>query len=105
MQNACRIRSFFCWWKKKKNFDKKDQLLNFDEKDSEFLKYLQSDICIEILAQNKMRIHIESGDIFFIIINGKESIYNHLLAKQDERKKLYKTYFDFGNDYTDYVTK
>ena len=49
-----------------------------------FLKYLLSDICGAILVCNKIKIHVETGDIFFDNVNSNESIYNFFLIQQDE---------------------
>ena len=79
--------------------------MNLNEQNLKFLKYLQSDICDAILVCNKIKIHVETGDIFFDNVNSNESIYNFFLTQQDETKKLLKIELDFSDDYDDYITK
>ena len=79
--------------------------MNLNEQNLKFLKYLQSDICGAILFCNKIKIHVETGDIFFDNVNSNESIYNFFLTQQDETKKLSKIELDFNDDYDDYITK
>lgn len=54
------------------NSENKEKSFSFDEKDTEFLKCLLSYIRAEILAQNRIRIHIQSGVIFSIILTIKK---------------------------------
>ena len=41
----------------------------------EFLEFLQSSFCKELLIENKLKIHIDSGNIFFNYLDTNESIY------------------------------
>ena len=40
----------------------------------EFLEFLQSDFCPELFIENKLKIHIETGNIFFNNLDINESI-------------------------------
>ena len=42
----------------------------------QFLDFLQSDFYQEISIQNKLKIHIETRNIFFYNLDTNESIYN-----------------------------
>ena len=48
-----------------------------------FLVFLQSNFCQEILIQNKLKIHIETGNIFFNNLDTNESNYN-FFQKQEK---------------------
>ena len=53
-----------------------------------FLDYLSSDFAKESLAKNKIKIHLDTVDIYYNNLNMKEIIYNFVYAQQDETKKL-----------------
>ena len=66
-----------------------------------FLDYLTSHYAREILAKNKMEIHLDTGNIYHSNTNLEESTYDFLLAQQNETKKLldYETNFTGGFDF------
>ena len=59
-----------------------------------FADILFSDIGSQILRENMLSIHIETGNIFYENINTSESIYDFLLRQQDETKKDNSCYFN-----------
>ena len=59
-----------------------------NESNKHFLDYLSSDFEKESLAKNKMKIHLDTVDIYYNNLNMKEIIYNFVYAQQDETKKL-----------------
>ena len=63
------------------------------------MKYLQSDLYPELLKRNKIKIHIETGHIFFDHVNSNESIYSFFLAQQDHTKKLLNIVLETSVDY------
>ena len=60
---------------KKKEFENKVKLIGLSTDSIEFLEFLQSSFCQELLIENKLKIHIESGNIFFNNLDANESIY------------------------------
>lgn len=54
----------------------------------EFSQYLQFDVCGNLSQKNKIKIHIETAQLFFYSINSNESIYDFFLEQQNQRKKL-----------------
>ena len=50
------------------------KLIGLSTDSIEFLEFLQSDFCQEIFIQNKLKIHIETGNIFFNNLDTNESI-------------------------------
>ena len=42
----------------------------------EFLDFLQSDICKKILASNKLKIHVETGNIYYENNDTSKSIFD-----------------------------
>ena len=58
-----------------KEFESKVKLIGLSTDSIEFLEFLQSSFCQELLIENKLKIHIESGNIFFNNLDANESIY------------------------------
>ena len=50
----------------------------------EFATFLLSDLGRQTMTQNKLSIHVESGDIFYNNHNTKENFYNFLLSQQND---------------------
>ena len=57
------------------------------ESNEKFLKYLSSSFGRFVLNKNKMKIHLESGKIFFEDRSTSESLYDFLKVQQDLKKK------------------
>ena len=49
----------------------------------EFLEYLASKYGRDVLQKNKLKIHLESGEIYLDNINTGKSIYNFLGVQED----------------------
>ena len=54
----------------------------------EFLEYLASKYGRDFLQKNKLKIHLESGEIYQDNINTGENFYNFLRAQEDVSKKF-----------------
>ena len=52
------------------------KLIGLSTDSIEFLEFLQSDFCREIFIENKLKNHIETGNIFFNNLDTNESIYD-----------------------------
>ena len=74
------------------------KIATLNESNNAFLVYLTTGYAHEILAKNKIKIHLETGNIYYNNINMQKSIYDFLLAQQDETKKL----MDYETDLSDY---
>ena len=70
-----------------------------------FLDYLMSDYACEILAKNKIKTHLDTGNIFRDNTNLEESIYDFLLGLQNEAKKLLHCEFNFTGDFFSYINE
>ena len=68
-----------------------------------FLNYLSSKYGSQVLKRNKMKIHIESGQIFIGNQIMGESLYDFLRAQQDLSKKILKLNVAIINDFDYYV--
>ena len=62
----------------------------------EFSEFLQSSFCQELLIGNKLKIHIESGNIFFNNLDTNESIYGFFQQQENQSKaKIKPHHFTF----------
>ena len=57
------------------------------ESNENFLDYLLSDFGREVLSKNKMKIHLDSRNVYYNASNMRESICDFMIA-QDETKKV-----------------
>ena len=68
-----------------------------------FLNYLSSKYGSRVLKKNKMKIHIESGQIFIDNQITGESLYDFLCAQQDLAKKILEVKVPITNNFDYYV--
>ena len=68
-----------------------------------FLNYLSSKYSSRVLKRNKMKIHIESGQIFIDNQITGESLYDFLCTQQDLTKKILKVNVAITNDFDYYI--
>ena len=78
---------------------------SLNESNNAFLEYLTTDYGNEVLAKNKMKIHLETGNIYYNNKNMQERIYDFLLAQQDETKKLMDYKIDLTDDFDFYLNE
>ena len=69
----------------------------------QFLDFLQSDFCQKILVQNKLKIHIETRNIFFNNLATNETICNFFQKQENiEKVNIHSGEFTFTDSYEDY---
>ena len=85
-----------------KEFEGKVKLIDLLTDSIEFLEFLQSDFCQEIFIQNKLKIHIETGNIFFNNLDTNESIYGFFQQQENQSKAKINFEFTFTDSYEDY---
>ena len=56
------------------------------------------------MAQNKLSIHVDSGDIFYNNHNTEENFYSFLLSQQNEEAAFVSKKFSYSNTFEKYVT-
>ena len=61
---------------------------NLSKASFEFLEYLSSDYGKELLQKNKLKIHVESGEIFHDNVNTGKNFYNFFSNQDDKTKNL-----------------
>ena len=76
-----------------------------NESNEHFLDYLLSDFASEVLSKNKMKIHLDTGNIYYNNLNMRGTIYSFMNAQQDKTKKLIDFDLDIKNDLEFYLNK
>ena len=68
----------------------------------QFLDFLQSNVCKKILEDNKLKIHVETGNIYYDNNDTNESIHNFILAQANPISGEIDYLFTFDRDYKTY---
>ena len=68
----------------------------------DFIDLLQSEYCKEILQQNDLKIHIETGNIYYDDKDTNESIFEFIQNQQNNSKGIIRNEFKFDGNYKDY---
>ena len=69
----------------------------------EFSAFLLSDLGRKTMTQNKLSIHVESGDIFYDNHNTSENFYNFLLSQQNNEAAYVPKKFSYKNSFEAYI--
>ena len=59
-----------------------------NESNENFSDYLLSHFAREVLSKNKMKIHLDTRNIYYNNLNMTESIYSFMSVQEDEIKSL-----------------
>ena len=78
------------------------KLLDSGSDTLEFLDFLQSKICKKILEDNKLKIHVETDNIYYDNHDTNESIHNFILAQASPVSGEIDHTFTFDHDYVTY---
>ena len=70
---------------------------------SEFIDFLCSPKGEEIMQENSISIHLETGNVFYDNFNTQESFYDFLLNQQDQKKKIIKKKTSFSHTFKRYL--
>ena len=68
----------------------------------DFLDFLQSDQCKQILVNNKLKIHIQTGNIYYDDQDANESILDFFFNQQNPITGVINFDFVYGESYADY---
>ena len=67
-----------------------------------FIDFLLSEFAFRIMEEDKLKIHIESGDIYFDKYNTGESLFDFLKMQQNENHSFIDHHFYYNSSYDDY---
>ena len=85
-----------------KEFEDKVKLIGLSTDSIRFLEFLQSDFCQEIFIENKLKIHIQTGNIFFYNLRTNEFIYGFFQQQENQSKTKINFAFSFTVCYEDH---
>ena len=68
----------------------------------EFVDFLLWDLCKEILESNNLKIHIETGNIYYKNEDTNESIFEFIKNQQDSSKGMINYDLSFEGDFKDF---
>ena len=69
----------------------------------EFFDFLRWDYCKETLENNDLKIHIETGNIYYKNTDTNESIFEFKKNQQDSSKGEINSELSFDGYYNDYI--
>ena len=72
---------------------------------NKYLDFLKSEVCADLMKANRLKVHLESGNIYHNITNTNESIYSFFDAQKDKTKKWIDFDFILSDDYNNYFMK
>ena len=90
------FESEFFTGRKNKKFDVYIRGIGPSTKDTELLDFLQSDLCKEIMIDNKLKIHIETGNIYYDNEDTNELILGFLFNQQNPINGIINFDFVYG---------
>ena len=70
-----------------------------------FIDFLLSDTGQNIVTNNSLSIHVESGNIFYQNFNTNENFYSFLMAQQDETKTIIPKRISYHHSLEKYTQK
>ena len=89
-----------------REFESKVRSLGISKNSADFLNFLQSDICEDLMKNHKLKIYVDTGHIFHNNIDTNESIFDFLENQEDGTKQFLEDFeFNIIDSYDDYFIK
>ena len=83
-------------------FDYFTKKIGVTNENLEFVDFLQSDYCKEIMQSNDLKIHIETGNIYYNDTDTNESIFDFMKNQQNNSKGVINYDLKFDGSYKNY---
>ena len=83
-------------------FDSFVRRFGLSTENQEFIDFLQWDLCTEILENNKLKIHIETGKIYYKNEDTNQSIFKIIKNQQDSSEGMVNYNLSFEGSFKDY---
>ena len=87
---------------KNSKFDSFVEKFGLTTENINFIGFLQSEYCKEILQNNNLKIHIETGNIYYEDKDTNESIFEFIQNQQNTSKGIIRYDFKFDKNFRDY---
>ena len=89
-----------------REFESKVRSLGISTNSADFLNFVQSDTCEDLMKNNNLKIHVDTGHIFHNNIDANESIFDFFENQEDETKQFLEDFeFNITDSYDDYFMK
>ena len=75
---------YFFYGGENDNFHRSLEFISLSPVNREFGAFLMSDLGRQVMTENKLSIHVESGDIFYENHNTGDNFYNFLIVQQND---------------------
>ena len=95
---------YFFYGRESQTFVDALEFIGLSPIDREFGAFLLSDLGRQKMKQNKLRIHVESGDIFYDNHNTGENFYSFLLSQQNDEAAYVPKKFSYRNSFETYIS-
>ena len=95
---------YFFYGGESEGFVKALEFLGINPSNREFAAFLLSDLGRKTMTQNKLSIHVDSGDIFYDNHNTEENFYSFLLSQQNDEAAFVPKKFSYSNTFEKYIT-
>ena len=83
-------------------FDSFVKIYGLTNENIQFVDFLQSGYCKEILQSNNLKIHVETGNIYYNDTDTNESIFDFMKNQQNTSKGIINTDLKFDGTYKNY---
>ena len=89
---------YFFYGDESENFVRSLEFIGLSPINREFGDFLLSDLSRKVMTENRLSIHIESGDIFYDNHNTGENFYSFLLSQQNDEAAFVPKKFSYGKE-------
>ena len=100
-----REKFHFFYGGESENFYQVLEFVGLSPMNREFGAFLKSDLGRGVMVENKLSIHVESGDIFYENRNTGENFFNFLLAQQNDDVAFIPKKFSYRNSFENYISQ
>ena len=104
MDNWWNTRNYFFYGGDSEQFVNALEFLGISPISREFAAFLLSDLGRKTMTQNKLSIHVESGDTFYDNHNTEENFYSFLLSQQNDEAAYVPKKFSYNDTFKQYIT-
>ena len=96
---------YFFYGDESDNFYSSLKFIGLSPMNREFGAFLMPDSGKCVMVENKLSIHVESGDIFYENQNTGENFYNFLLAQQNDDAAFIPKNFSYCSSFENYISQ
>ena len=95
----------FCTGGENKKFATRATGVGLSSNSNDFIDFIQGVTCSELMKKNKLKIHIDTCNIYYDNTDTNESIYGFLLTQEDDTKKFIDFKFIYSGSYEQYFNE